>query len=88
MTKTPAQEKRTKVFAGTVVSSRMKDTAVVLIKRFVMHSKYKKFLLRTKRLQAHDPGNAHAVGSAVRIQEVRPISKHKHFKIIAETTES
>ena len=65
-----------------VVSDKMKDTAVVRVERFVMHPTYKKFIRRAKRFQAHDPGNAHKVGEKVRIEETRPVSKNKHFRIV------
>ena len=60
----------------------MKDTAVVRVERYVKHPKYKKFLRRARRFQAHDPGNAHKIGENVRIEETRPMSKNKHFRIL------
>ena len=75
-------EKKKKIFRGVVVSDKMKDTAVVRVERFVKHPKYKKFIRRAKRFQAHDPGNAHKVGEKVRIEETRPVSKNKHFRIV------
>ena len=71
-----------KVLQGVVVSDKMKDTAVVKVLRYVKHPKYQKYLRRAKRFQAHDPGNAHKVGESVRIEETRPISKNKHFRVI------
>jgi len=76
------QGKKKKVLQGMVVSDKMKDTAVVRVERFVMHPTYKKFIRRAKRYQAHDPGNAHKVGEKVHIEETRPFSKHKHFRIL------
>jgi len=75
-------EGKKKTFSGVVVSDKMKDTAVVRVERYVKHPKYRKYLRRAKRYQAHDPGNAHKVGEKVRIEETRPLSRHKHFKII------
>ncbi len=71
-----------KTFSGVVVSDKMKDTAVVKVERYTKHPKYRKYLRSSKRYQAHDLGNAHKVGEKVQIEETRPISRHKHFRII------
>lgn len=72
-----------KVLQGVVVKSAMKDTATVLVDRFVMHPKYKKYQRRSKKYLVHDPGNSAKVGDKVKIRETRPISKRKHFVINA-----
>lgn len=72
-----------KQFNGTVVKTAMKDTATVLVERYVMHPKYKKYLRLGKKYLVHDPGNTAKVGDKVIICETRPISKRKHF-ILAE----
>jgi small subunit ribosomal protein S17 len=71
-----------KVLKGVVVSTKMKDTAVVLVTRFVKHEKYKKYYKASKRYKAHDLGNQKQMGDHVSILECRPISKDKHFKVI------
>jgi len=71
-----------RILTGVVVSDKMKDTAVVLVNRFVKHPKYGKFMQISKRFKAHDAGNAHKVGDKVEIKETRPISKDKHFKVL------
>lgn len=68
-------------FKGVVVGTKMKDTATVLVSRYVKHPKYKKYQVRTKKYLAHDPGNTVAVGDTVTIVACRPISKLKRFKI-------
>jgi small subunit ribosomal protein S17 len=73
-----------RILAGVVVSDKMKDTAVVLVNRFVKHPKYGKFMQISKRFKAHDAGNAHKVGDKVEIKETRPISKDKHFVIVTK----
>lgn len=76
-------EKRAgRTFRGTVVSAKMKDTVTVLVERYVQHPKYKKFMRRTKKYLAHNPGNTVAEGDAVTIAETKPISKRKHFIIV------
>ena len=84
---TPLQEKkevasRPRLFAGVVVSDKMKDTVVVAVTRFVKHSRYGKYSKRVKSYQVHDPGNTKKEGDKVSIEETRPISKHKHFVVV------
>jgi small subunit ribosomal protein S17 len=69
-------------FRGTVVSSKMKDTVVVAVERYVKHPKYQKFLRRTKKFLAHDVGNTSVEGTAVTIRETRPISRRKSFIVV------
>jgi small subunit ribosomal protein S17 len=72
-----------KHLSGVVVSDKMKDTVVVDIARFVKHPKYGKFMKRNKNIKAHDVGNTKKIGETVTIEECRPISKDKTFKIVA-----
>lgn len=70
-----------KVLSGVVVSTKMKDTVVVAVTRFVKHPKYRKFVKSVKKYHAHDAGNVKQVGDNVEIQETKPISKTKHFAV-------
>ncbi|TAL49322.1 30S ribosomal protein S17 [Patescibacteria group bacterium] len=74
-----------KKFSGVVISDKMKDTVVVLVRRYVRHPRYGKYIEYRKKYKAHDPGNVRKVGEKVVIQETKPISKHKHFVVIQET---
>ncbi|MEK7179113.1 MAG: 30S ribosomal protein S17 [Patescibacteria group bacterium] len=71
-----------KTLRGVVVSDKGDKTVVVRVSRFVKHPKYKKYMKRAKKYKAHDAENAYAVGDVVTIEECRPISKDKHFKVI------
>ena len=71
-----------KTLVGVVVSDKMKDTISVSVSAFVKHPKYKKYLVRTKKYLAHDPGNTAAIGDKVTIRSCRPISKNKHFELV------
>lgn len=71
-----------KTFKGKVASTKMKDTIVVVVERFVKHPRYGKFVKMRKRLKAHDVGNTVSVGETVTIQETRPISKDKRFILV------
>lgn len=75
-------KKTNKVLKGVVVSDKMDKTVVVEVTRFVEHKKYGKRIKKTKNYKAHDADNTKKVGDVVEIEEVRPISKDKHFKVI------
>jgi len=79
----PAEVKTRKQFQGVVSSDKMKDTVVVVVKRYFQHPKYKKFISRSKKFMAHDAGNTKKIGDAVTIEECAPISRHKRFKIVS-----
>ena len=68
-----------KVYRGTVVSDKMDKTVVVLVDRYVKHSKYLKYQKISKKYKAHDESNSKKVGDRVEIVETRPMSKDKHF---------
>ncbi len=71
-----------RVFRGTVVSSKMQDTATVQVDRYVKHPKYKKYMRLSKKFLVHDKGNTAQIGERVEIREVRPISKRKRFELV------
>lgn len=80
-TETDARNAR-KVREGVVVSNKMEKTAVVAVIERVRHPKYAKFVLRTKRLYAHDETNDVNVGDKVRVMETRPLSKSKRWRVV------
>jgi small subunit ribosomal protein S17 len=66
---------------GVVVSDRMQKTRVVRIERVFRHPRYQRVITRSKKLKAHDEANASRVGDRVVIEETRPISKDKRWRI-------
>ena len=70
-----------KVREGLVVSNKMNKTVVIAVVERVKHKKYDKFVLRTKKLYAHDEANDVQVGDRVRVMEIRPMSKLKRWRI-------
>ena len=72
---------RRKVREGAVVSNKMDKTAVVAVVDRVRHAKYNKFVLRTKKLYAHDETNDVNIGDKVRVMETRPLSKNKRWRV-------
>lgn len=76
--------KSKKTLRGVVVSDKMDKTVVVAVNRFFKHPKYKKYVKMTKKYKAHDEENVSKVGDNVTIEETRPVSKDKHFKILSK----
>jgi len=67
---------------GVVVSDKMTKTRVVVIERVFRHPRYQRVITRSKRLKAHDEQNASKVGDRVLIEETRPLSKEKRWRIL------
>jgi small subunit ribosomal protein S17 len=72
-----------RVLQGVVVSDKTDKTVTVLVERRVIHPIYKKFIKRSKKYHAHDETNSCSVGDTVRIEECRPISKTKSWRVVA-----
>ena len=66
---------------GVVVSDAMQKTRVVVIERVFRHSRYQRVIRRSKRLKAHDEENRSRVGDRVLLEETRPLSKEKRWRI-------
>jgi len=67
---------------GTVVSDRMDKTVVVSVERLLAHPLYGKQVSRNKKYHAHDENNEYRVGDVVRIEETRPLSKRKRWRVL------
>ncbi|MEW6386098.1 MAG: 30S ribosomal protein S17 [Thermodesulfobacteriota bacterium] len=70
-----------KTRVGVVVSDKMDKTVVVEVKRLVAHPLYHKIIRRRKKYKAHDPQNNCQVGDKVLIEETRPVSRDKRWRI-------
>ena len=70
-----------KVREGIVVSDKMDSTLVVAVNERVRHARYGKTVQRTKKLYVHDEKNEAKVGDKVRVQETRPLSKLKRWRL-------
>jgi small subunit ribosomal protein S17 len=73
---------RRKELVGRVVSDGMQKTVVVAVSTLRRHRLYQRTMRRTKKYMAHDESDVIQVGDLVRIQESRPISRHKHWRVI------
>jgi small subunit ribosomal protein S17 len=67
---------------GLVTSDKMDKTIVVSVERKIMHAKYGKYIKRTSKFFAHDEKNDAHSGDLVRIEETRPLSKNKCWRLV------
>ena len=67
--------------SGTVVSNKMDKSITVLVERRIKHPLYGKYIKRSKKIHAHDPENQCQEGDKVTIEETKPISKTKAWKL-------
>jgi small subunit ribosomal protein S17 len=82
MSETSPRVNRRKVREGTVVSTKMDKTVVVAVVERVRHPRYQKTLQRTTKLYAHDEVNDLKEGDRVRVQETRPLSALKRWRVV------
>lgn len=75
-----------RVIQGTVVSDKMQKTIVVSVERKKKHRLYHKVVTVTERYKAHDEDNTCKLGDVVRIQECRPLSKDKRWRVVEVLT--
>ena len=82
MSETSTTRAACKVREGIVTSNAMDKTVVVTVTNSVRHARYNKFVMRTKKLHAHDEANDAGVGDKVRVMETRPLSKNKRWRVV------
>jgi small subunit ribosomal protein S17 len=78
----PAAEKVAKTVTGKVVSNKMLKTITVVVERYEPHPRYGKYIRRTTRLLAHDENSESREGDVVAIEECRPLSRRKNFRLV------
>ncbi|WP_367280798.1 30S ribosomal protein S17 [uncultured Chloroflexus sp.] len=76
------EQKRRTTKVGRVVSDKMDKTVVVAVDYLKPHPLYRKIIRRTKKFHAHDEENACKVGDVVRIEETRPLSRTKRWRVV------
>ena len=82
MTETSLQRGHRKERVGDVVSDKMNKTIVVRVERRFRHPQFKKVVTAYSKFYAHDEKNEAKVGDRVRIQETRPLSKTKSWRLV------
>ena len=76
-----SEAKAARTLTGKVVGDKMDKTVTVLVERKVMHALYGKIIRRTQKFHAHDEKNECHVGDTVLIQECRPLSRTKSWRV-------
>jgi small subunit ribosomal protein S17 len=71
-----------RVLEGRVISARMNKTITVEVTRLVKHSRYRKYISRSKNYKAHDEDNTCSIGDTVVIRECRPLSNTKRWLVV------
>jgi small subunit ribosomal protein S17 len=74
--------KTARTISGKVVSNKMEKSIVVLVERREKHPIYGKYVRRSSKIHAHDENNQCQIGDIVTIQETRPVSKTKAWKLV------
>ena len=77
-----------RILSGTICKATNKKTVVVEVERTFKHPIYKKYIKRSKKYHAHDETDAFKVGDKVMIEETRPISKLKTWKVVSNEKRS
>ena len=77
----PEHSATTRTLVGQVISDKMDKTMTVLVERRVKHQLYKKYIRRSSKLHAHDEENACHIGDLVSIEQCRPMSKSKSWRL-------
>ena len=77
-----------RILSGTICKATNKKTVVVEVERTFKHPIYKKYIKRSKKYHAHDETDALKVGDKVMIEETRPISKLKTWKVVSNEERS
>jgi small subunit ribosomal protein S17 len=76
------ENKTVRTVTGRVISDKMEKSAVVLVERRVPHPLYGKYIRRSTKLHIHDENNECKEGDTVTIQECRPVSRTKCWKLV------
>jgi small subunit ribosomal protein S17 len=76
------QQEMNRVLQGRVVSDKMDKTVTVLIERVVKHPLYGKFIRRSSKVHAHDEANECGIGDTVMVEQCRPLSKSKTWRLV------
>ncbi|MBN1793612.1 MAG: 30S ribosomal protein S17 [Candidatus Omnitrophica bacterium] len=79
---TQPRTRRRRVLTGVVVSDKMAKTIVVQVERLTPHPLYRRLVKRRKKVKAHDEQNQAHTGDKVQIEETRPLSKDKRWRLI------
>ena len=71
-----------RILEGQVISDKMNKTRVVKVTARLSHPKYRKLYTRSRKYKAHDENNEYHIGDIVEIEEARPLSKEKRWRVV------
>lgn len=83
-----AKTKQRKTIVGEVASTKMDKTVIVVVNRLTKHPVYRKYITRRKKLYAHDEANVCKTGDKVLVEETRPLSKLKRWRVVKVVEEA
>lgn len=81
-------QKLKRTLTGKITSNKMEKTVTVLVERRIKHPLYEKFITRSKKYHAHDEDNNLGIGDIVLIEECRPLSKTKNWKVVKQVSKA
>ncbi len=82
------QQEMNRMLQGRVVSDKMDKTVTVLVERKVKHPLYGKFIRRSTKVHAHDEANECGIGDTVMVEQCRPLSKSKTWRLVKVVTKA
>lgn len=82
------QQETNRVLHGRVISDKMDKTVTVLVERKVKHPLYGKFIRRSTKVHAHDETNECGIGDTVMVEQCRPLSKSKTWRLVKVVTKA
>jgi len=82
------QQEMNRMLQGRVVSDKMDKTVTVLVERKVKHPLYGKFIRRSTKVHAHDEANECGIGDTVMVEQCRPLSKNKTWRLVKVVTKA
>ena len=82
------QQEMNRMLQGRVVSDKMDKTITVLVERKVKHPLYGKFIRRSTKVHAHDEANECGIGDTVMVEQCRPLSKNKTWRLVKVVTKA
>ena len=87
-TNNKTEQKKRRQLTGVVKSDKMQKTVIVSVERTVVHPIYRKRYKVSKSYAAHDEKNEYKIGEKVMIEETRPISKRKSWRVLGRISDS
>jgi small subunit ribosomal protein S17 len=82
------EKRKKRTLKGEVISDKMEKTVVVKVSRIKLHSKYRKYYKISQNFKAHDEKNQYHTGDEIIIEEIKPMSKDKRWRVVSSVLPS